>query len=99
MANVAERMRREIVALVNAGSSPVVRPLFRDGVTGNTLGSELRNWKFESSSRSQFFETKDVAQRRRLATDDLRRQSKAGSLRLHRMPAWCNWQHACPISE
>jgi hypothetical protein len=25
-ANVAERMRREIVDLVNAGSSPVVRP-------------------------------------------------------------------------
>jgi hypothetical protein len=28
MANVAEWMRREIVALVNAGSSPVVRPGF-----------------------------------------------------------------------
>jgi hypothetical protein len=44
MANVAERMRREIVALVDAGSSPVVRPnsdSFRDGVTGNTPGSEL----------------------------------------------------------
>ena len=28
MANVAERIRREIVALVYAGSSPVVRPEF-----------------------------------------------------------------------
>lgn len=44
MANVAERMRREIVALVDAGSSPVVRPSFdsfRDGVTGNTPVSEI----------------------------------------------------------
>ena len=41
VANVAERIRREIVALVDAGSSPVVRPSFRDGVTGNTPGSEL----------------------------------------------------------
>ena len=42
MADVAERIRREIVALVYAGSSPVVRPeLFRDGVSGNTPVSEI----------------------------------------------------------
>jgi hypothetical protein len=42
MANVAERIRREIVALVDAGSNPVVRPgLFRDGVTGNTPVLEI----------------------------------------------------------
>ena len=42
MANVAERIRREIVALVDAGSSPVVRPgVLRDGVTGNTPVFEI----------------------------------------------------------
>ena len=57
-ANVAERMRREIVDLVNAGSSPCRSPLFRDGVTGNTPVPEIGEWRFEASSRSQFFEVR-----------------------------------------
>ena len=31
-------------------------PLFRDGVSGNTPVSEIGEWRFEASSRSQFFE-------------------------------------------
>ena len=51
-------MRREIVDLVNAGSSPCRSPLFRDGVTGNTPVPEIGEWRFEASSRSQFFEVR-----------------------------------------
>ena len=31
-------------------------PLFRDGVSGNTPVSEIGEWRFEASSRNQFFE-------------------------------------------